>query len=239
SATQEALPSNRREPPSRAPQSRSPVQTVLQKSRNATKGKKKEITRDSDGVANLLVQLEGVAKANKVKKPVLIRAIAKLTRSGLKFLDSLVIKIHGNDMKKIILLCLLLVGCATTDVQKYSAIDTKDKSITVPVGSEGLKGKLKQWLITDGWKLFVDKGPQVIQGEANEKFKLEKYDTFNTRYRLLVKSNWLGICLNGTNYVVYDLSVVDNKTGAEAFTMSGDDCESQILEKFKQSFYAN
>ena len=55
--------------------------------RNAAKGKKKEITRDSDGVANLLVQLEGVAKANKVKKPALIRAIAKLTRSGLKFAD--------------------------------------------------------------------------------------------------------------------------------------------------------
>ena len=54
--------------------------------RNAAKGKK-EITRDSDGVANLLVQLEGVARANKVKKPVLIRALAKLTRSGLKFVD--------------------------------------------------------------------------------------------------------------------------------------------------------
>lgn len=55
--------------------------------RNGAKGKKKEITRDSEGVANLLVQLESVAKANKVKKPLLIRAIAKLTRSGLKFVD--------------------------------------------------------------------------------------------------------------------------------------------------------
>jgi hypothetical protein len=35
----------------------------------------------------LLAQLEVVAKTNKVKKPVLIRAIAKLTRSGLKFVD--------------------------------------------------------------------------------------------------------------------------------------------------------
>ena len=55
--------------------------------RNAAKGKKKEITRDSEGVANLLTTLEAVAKANKVKKPALIRAIAKLTRSGLKFVD--------------------------------------------------------------------------------------------------------------------------------------------------------
>jgi hypothetical protein len=55
--------------------------------RNAAKGKKKEITRDSDGVANLLAAVDAVAKANKVKKPLLIRAIAKLTRSGLKFVD--------------------------------------------------------------------------------------------------------------------------------------------------------
>ena len=63
------------------------LKALKAKKRNAVKGKKKEITRDSDGVANLLVQLEGVARANKVKKPVLIRALAKLTRSGLKFVD--------------------------------------------------------------------------------------------------------------------------------------------------------
>ena len=62
------------------------IKAIKEAERNAKKGKK-EITRDSDGVANLLVQLEGVARANKVKKPVLIRALAKLTRSGLKFVD--------------------------------------------------------------------------------------------------------------------------------------------------------
>ena len=63
------------------------LKALKAKKRNAAKGKKKEITRDSEGVANLLATLEAVAKANKVKKPVLIRALAKLTRSGLKFVD--------------------------------------------------------------------------------------------------------------------------------------------------------
>ena len=62
------------------------IKAIKEAERNAKKSKK-EITRDSEGVANLLLQLEGVAKANKVKKPVLIRAIAKLTRSGLKFVN--------------------------------------------------------------------------------------------------------------------------------------------------------
>lgn len=55
--------------------------------RDAKRGKKKEITRDSEGMASLLNAIEVAAKANKVKKPVIIRAVAKLTRSGLKFLD--------------------------------------------------------------------------------------------------------------------------------------------------------
>ena len=62
------------------------IKAIKEAERNAKKGKK-EITRDSEGVENLLAQLEAVAKANKVKKPVLIRAIAKLTRSGLKFVE--------------------------------------------------------------------------------------------------------------------------------------------------------
>ena len=63
------------------------LKALKAKKRNAVKGKKKEITRDSEGLANLLTTLEAVAKANKVKKPVLIRALAKLTRSGLKFVE--------------------------------------------------------------------------------------------------------------------------------------------------------
>ena len=63
------------------------LKALKAKKRNAVKGKKKEITRESEGVEGLLAQLEAVAKANKVKKPVLIRALAKLTRSGLKFVD--------------------------------------------------------------------------------------------------------------------------------------------------------
>lgn len=54
--------------------------------RNAGK-EKKELKRESEGMEALLAMLEKVASANKVKKPVLIRAIAQFTRSGLKFLE--------------------------------------------------------------------------------------------------------------------------------------------------------
>lgn len=62
------------------------IKAIKEAVRTAKKGKK-EITRDSEGVESLLAQLEAVAKANKVKKPALIKAMAKLTRSGLKFVE--------------------------------------------------------------------------------------------------------------------------------------------------------
>ena len=62
-------------------------QTLKAAKRNAAKSKNKELTRESEGMEALLAMLEQVASANKVKKPMLIRAIAKLTRSGLKFAE--------------------------------------------------------------------------------------------------------------------------------------------------------
>jgi hypothetical protein len=50
-------------------------------------------------------------------------------------------------------LSLLLGGCTQFQVntQKYSSLDMRDKTITVPAGSEGLRGKVKQILLmTDG-----------------------------------------------------------------------------------------
>lgn len=60
---------------------------AIEEAQRKSKRGKKEITRENEGVANLLTQLEAIAKANKVKKPLLIRAIAKLTRSGFKFAE--------------------------------------------------------------------------------------------------------------------------------------------------------
>ncbi len=62
------------------------IKAIKAAERNAKKTNK-ELTRDSEGMENLLAQLDAVAKANKVRMPVVIRAIAKLTRSRLKFVE--------------------------------------------------------------------------------------------------------------------------------------------------------
>jgi hypothetical protein len=136
----------------------------------------------------------------------------------------------------IVVLLAFLGGCATHDVQRYGPVDTSNKTVTVPSGSEGLKGKLKQALAHDGWRLFVYRGPSVTEGEMGERTRIEQYDTFNSRYRLVVSSYLNGMCLT-TLSVTYDISFIDNSSGAEVFTINGFGCESDVVEKFMNALH--
>lgn len=143
-------------------------------------------------------------------------------------------------MKHIILfitIAFVLIGCQHHNLQNYTAIDQSQKTVTVPPGSKGLRGKLKQTLTEQGWKLSVDKGPAVMEGDLGGKTKLESYDTFNTRYRLYVASAQFDICLNFEPAITYDISFIDNKTGSEVFTIEGKGCESNAVKKFKEAIY--
>lgn len=128
----------------------------------------------------------------------------------------------------------LLAGCANTyNIQTYEPVDLSNKTVTVPLGSEGLKGKLKQSLANNGWKLMVDKGPSVTEGAMGEKTRIEHYDTFNSRYRLVVFSQQFDQCLVTQSPAInFDISFVDNKSGTEVFTLGGTGCESIVVEKF-------
>jgi hypothetical protein len=149
-----------------------------------------------------------------------------------------------SEMKKILIVIyfLQLVGCTQFQIntQKYSSLDSREKSITVPAGSEGLRGKVKQVLSDDGWKLMVDKGPNVLEGKLSESVKLESYGTFNTRYRILIKSNQIDMCIGIplSPLLKFDISLVDNKTGSEVITMSGLHCEPEIIDKFRIAIHS-
>lgn len=50
---------------------------------NAAKTKKKKLTKNSPGLSQLLIQLDNVAKENEVKVADVIKAVARLRRTGL------------------------------------------------------------------------------------------------------------------------------------------------------------
>jgi hypothetical protein len=133
-----------------------------------------------------------------------------------------------------VLIVLLLFGCGGIhNVQIYGSIDNNNKTVTVPPGSDGLKGKLKEALSQDGWKLFVYRGPSVTEGEIGEKTKVQQYETFNTKYRLVVSSYQFDVCILPSSPAIrYDISFIDNDSGTEVFTINGRSCESEVVEKF-------
>jgi hypothetical protein len=130
-------------------------------------------------------------------------------------------------------LILTLSSCAGSELRTYDTIDHTDKSMTVPPGGSGLVGSLKDALRANGWRLAVDRGPDVTTGSISGNVNLRQADTFNTRYRMIVGDSWIDYCLpNLQDMFRFDLSVVDNDTGLEVFTLSGRDCEDAIVEQF-------
>ena len=139
-------------------------------------------------------------------------------------------------MKKILLsaVCCILSACVSADLRQYGTIDRTQQSITVPPGS-GLTAEVKDVFKQNGWKLVVDHGPQTIEGSIGQNLRLEKFETFNTRYRLILASIEVDTCLGHFDSLYrYDMSMIDNKTGEEIMVMGGRACESQIVDRIQK-----
>lgn len=121
------------------------------------------------------------------------------------------------------------------DIQTYGTIDPREKSATVPAGGAGIKGLIKQSLREDGWRLAVDRGPNVTEGQLGETTRLQQFNTFNTRYRVMIGSRWVDVYLTGEDIYRYDISFVDNRNGSEVFTMSGRGGEQEVAELFSKT----
>ncbi len=139
----------------------------------------------------------------------------------------------------ILLLCVVLAGCMSSDVHTFGKIDPSDKSITVPVGASPLLGEIKTALSRDGWRMVVDQGPRTTTGSLTPAVHLETADTFRTRYRLQLSERQYDLCIiPGGAAVVYNLSLIDNSTGAEVIAMGGRDCAPTAASKFESALGA-
>lgn len=138
----------------------------------------------------------------------------------------------GMKAVLIALIAASLSACMSADMRQYGKLDPSEKSMTVPPGG-GLAAELKDMLNRRGWTLVVDRGPDVIEGRNSDSVNLKSYNTFNTRYRLMLKASRFDICIGMGDAYSYNMSVIDNKTGRELMVMEGRACESQIKSKFE------
>lgn len=135
-------------------------------------------------------------------------------------------------MIRFLLLTTLMVsaGCTHTNVRKISSIDPTKKSISVPPGSKGLAGELKDYLRSTGWKLVVSTGDLI---EKSEDAKTRITSEHKTKYVLYVNSTREDSCAGGGSMYLYEFSVIDTETGDEVLLLDGRDCSRRILKKFE------
>lgn len=126
---------------------------------------------------------------------------------------------------------LALTACAT-NLQRYAQVDHDERSITVPFGGSGLTGQVKSKLAESGWRMVVYQGPDVVRGTANGTVDLQAANTFNSRYALFIDWHQYDLCLNFQPMIRYDISLVDNESGTEVITMSGNGCEGDVANEF-------
>lgn len=106
-----------------------------------------------------------------------------------------------------------LAGCMSQEVERYAPIDQTAKTIAAPPGSIGLLGGFKRTLTANGW--------EVVAASAA------------ARYRLVATSAQTDLCVIGGGAYTFNVSIVDNRSGADVVAMSGSGCESVVLRKFE------
>lgn len=131
--------------------------------------------------------------------------------------------------------CLILLSCAEKHIMVSAKFDQRDKTIQVPPGSRGLTGGIKNALKKNGWELFIyGQGPTILEVNNTEK-QIKHYDTFNARYKLILSfgRNVGPTCkYDLDSWTVYDISIIDNKSGKEILSMSGRNNCGTIVDTF-------
>jgi hypothetical protein len=124
-----------------------------------------------------------------------------------------------------------LAACTHSNVRRLEPIDQSSRSITVPAGTSGALGGIKDHLQGAGWTVVVDLGARTVTRRTLSADAAQSGGFQRTRYRLYLRQSQFSTCLNGPA-LSYDLSIVDNSSGTEVLTMAGRECGPDIVSKF-------
>jgi len=118
-----------------------------------------------------------------------------------------------------------LAGCTRHDYTErfgYADPGPGQKNILVPAEASGLAEELEKALRARGWNTLE---PETGPGEAAAENRV-------ALYTLKVQSEFMSKCVTWDDFVQYEISVVDNRTGETLFTMKGQRCDSKVVHQF-------
>jgi hypothetical protein len=129
----------------------------------------------------------------------------------------------------IIVLGLLLVGCAPTTSELYTKVKTDNKVIGMPASNKFVAKTLKKLFRENDWKIvIIDTGTVKTTGSATDKVNLESEYKSKTSYIVSLRQGFSDYCGIKNEKVWFALTIIDSKTGEEAFVAEGDDCIKTI-----------
>ena len=60
-------------------------------------------------------------------------------------------------------------------------------------------------------------------------------NTFNSRYRLRLTYDWYDVSIRFQDMYTYDISLIDNQSGSEVLTLSGNGEEDVIVDRLRKA----
>ena len=149
----------------------------------------------------------------------------------------------------IIVLGLLLSGCGqTTTFESYSKISTENKVIGMSASNRWLAKGIKKLFRKNGWKIVVMRtGSIQTTGSSTGSVNTEAKYKPKTSYEIILSQTRIPIqhtrvtripCLPGNDRISYDLTILDSRTGEEAFVAEGEDCTKKIIKDFENQLSA-
>jgi hypothetical protein len=132
---------------------------------------------------------------------------------------------------------LLNIGCASNAVFRNVPFDKTEKTISISNTDSAIGNDLKRFFKSKGYKIIASSG-----GVKTEKISSEinvTTDLNNSRYDLVINDNRIDWCITGSEMIRFKISMIDNKTGEEVFSMSGRDCTKNVYQEIlKEVGYA-
>ena len=144
--------------------------------------------------------------------------------------NNLITKLLG-----IILVSFILSACTPTTSEYYTTVETDEKVIGMPASNKYVSKGLKKLFRDNGWKVLVlDTGSIKTTGESGETVNIDSEYKSKTRYFVSLSQNWSDWCGPKNDMVSFDLTIIDSKSGEEAFVATGDDCMKTIISDLEE-----
>ena len=129
---------------------------------------------------------------------------------------------------------IFLAGCGS-DAEIYVAQPAKDKSIVVPSGLSATAKSVKNVFRGAGWQTFVSWASEQTTGSLGAFVNINTKVKYPARYTAKASGRTFDWCLDLSDHVVYDISIIDNVTGEEVAAFAGRACEKQIEKTLKET----